>query len=130
MPKPDIPPVIRSFIDMLQYKEKISIQECFSWLLSIDEHSILSQDFQREDLTYSNLKVINQQGFSSMYDKIIENCLKMLQRIDDFLDDSAECDAEKLSDIKELRTTLQQLISELLNRFTYRILSAESAYMK
>ncbi|XP_065358415.1 uncharacterized protein LOC135952415 [Calliphora vicina] len=132
LPKAYIPPDIRLSIEKLKYFENISKQNSIDWLLSIDEHSILTQNLFRKDLTYCNLKAKYKHNFGGEYNRDIEFCLQILTRMDDFLDNNievAKCCIDKLNDVKRLRRSLQQEIAEFFNRFTYRVLCSEETYM-
>ncbi|XP_037811181.1 uncharacterized protein LOC119603270 [Lucilia sericata] len=132
LPKAYIPPEIRLCMEKLKYFENISQEKTIDWLLSIDERSILTQNHMRTNLTHTALKERNQLNFAEEYNRNIEICLEILKSIEDFLHNKTEvakCDMNKLEDIKQLRSNLQQEIGEFLNRFTFRILCSEEAYM-
>lgn len=133
LPKAYKPPDIRLSMEKLKYFEKISKQSTINWLLSIDERTVLTQNQFRKDLTHCTLRAKNKNNFGSEYNRDIEFCLQILKRIDDFLDNHievAKCGMDKLNDVKNLRCSVQQEISEFFNRFTYRVLCSEAGYMK
>ncbi|KAM7359460.1 uncharacterized protein ACRADG_012840 [Cochliomyia hominivorax] len=131
LPKPYKPPDIRSFMEKLKYIENMSKETTINWLLPVDNRSILTQDFNRQDFTRSCLKQKNRDAkFSWEYKSDIELSLQVLKSLDLFLDESAKCDANKLREIKEMRNFIMLEIEQFFNRFTYRILCSEEAYME
>ncbi|XP_046804904.1 uncharacterized protein LOC111681317 isoform X2 [Lucilia cuprina] len=132
LPKAYVPPDIRSCMEKLKYFENVSQEKTIDGLLSVDERCILTQNLLHINLTHSVLKEKNQMNFAREYNSNIEICLQILKNIDNFLDNQTEvakCGMKKLEDIRELKSNLQQEIAEFLNRFTYRILCSEEAYM-
>lgn len=117
----------------MKYWEKESVNNNISWLLSVDERSILSQDIFRQDLTRNKLDTTLRKNIGHEYNNYISDSLSVLQRIEYFLDNEVEvakCPLRILDDIKQRKSAVQQDIVYFIDSFTYRIISSENAEMK
>lgn len=132
LPKPYIPPDVRLFFEKLNFFQGKSIDANIDWLLAIDERSILTQNIFREDMTRLRLKDEMKPDFGYEYNQYINNSLDVIRRIEYFLENDVEvakCSNSILADVQDLKKSVQGHISEFFDRYTYRILCSEEAYM-
>ncbi|KAI9589762.1 uncharacterized protein ACN2A1_011102 isoform 1-T1 [Glossina fuscipes fuscipes] len=127
MPKPNIPADVRAKMAQFRLFEQINVELTRNWLLLADEHSLLSQDIFCNNMTKKKLLATAENEFEPQYVQTIDTYLEMLRRIEYFFKDDKERNkATKvaLDQIEVLKEELQNEIRALLNRYTYRVLSA------
>ncbi|XP_061390183.1 uncharacterized protein LOC133325430, partial [Musca vetustissima] len=132
LPKPYLPPDLRIFFTKLKFFEEKNLEANIDWPLAVDDRSILAQNIFRKNLTRSHLSNQIKPEFGREYNYYINDCLAVIQRIEYFLDNDVEvakCPLANLEDIKELKFRVQDEILEFFNRYAYRILCSEEAYM-
>uniref|UniRef100_A0A1I8MVP7 CASC1 C-terminal domain-containing protein n=1 Tax=Musca domestica TaxID=7370 RepID=A0A1I8MVP7_MUSDO len=132
LPKPYLPPDLRLFFTKLKFFESRNIEANIDWPLAVDERSILAQNIFRKNLTRSYLQNRIKPEFGLQYNRHVNDCLSVIRRIEYFLDNDVEvakCPLANLEDIKELKIVVQDEILEFFNRYTYRVLCGEEAYM-
>lgn len=128
-----MPPDIRLFYSKMQYFEKENIEKPINWLLTVNERSLLSQNIYREDLTRRTLKKELKENIGLEYNLYIKDSLKILHKIEYFLENPmevAKCSLNILEDIKERKLAIQEELRDLIDRYTYRIISSENSQMK
>lgn len=133
LPKPYIPSDLRLYFNKLEYEETKKSDKSINWLLAVDERSILSQDIYRKDLTGRNLEAKIKESIGQEYNSYIQNSLKILSKIQSFLDNDVEvakCPISILHDIVEYKSVIKEEIINLFNRFTYHVISKENAELK
>lgn len=132
LPKPYKPYDIRLYLEKLKFFEGNNRAKTIDWTLSVNERSLLSQNIFRKDLTRKCLKNTIKIDFGYEYGDDINNCLKIIRRIEYFLNNDVEvakCSKNILEDIKYLKTAIEDEINQFFDRYTYRILCSERAYM-
>ncbi|KNC24962.1 hypothetical protein FF38_11843 [Lucilia cuprina] len=133
LPKPYIPSDIRLFYNKMQYLEKEKVQGSINWLLLVNERSLLTQNIYREDLTRRKLNTKMKENIGQEYNSYINDSLKNLHRIEYFLDNDievAKCPIHIFHDIVGRKLAIQEDIKDLIDRYTYRIISSEKAQMR
>lgn len=117
----------------MQYFEKANIEKTINWLLTVNERSLLSQNIYRQDLSRRTLKKELKKNIGLEYNSYIKDSLKILHKIEYFLENPVEvakCSLNILEDIKERKLAIQGELRDLIDRYTYRIISSENSQMK
>ncbi|KAM7360693.1 uncharacterized protein ACRADG_006992 [Cochliomyia hominivorax] len=133
LPKPYIPPDIRLFYSKMKFLENESKDMTINWLLMVNERSVLTQDIYRKDLTYRKLNENIKANIGQEYNGYIKDSLNIIHRIEYFLDNDVEvakCPINILRDIVDRKLFIQQEIMDLIDRYTYRVISSENSEMK
>lgn len=121
------------FFTKLKFFENESFERSIDWLLSVDERSILSQNIFRKDMTQKTLSKILRPEFGVEYNNRIEKILKLLRRIEDYMENDSEVAKAKqtvLEEIADCKLCIFDEISKYFDKYTYRILCSEEAYMR
>ncbi|XP_073820153.1 uncharacterized protein isoform X2 [Musca autumnalis] len=132
LPKPYLPPDMRLFFTKLKVFEMQNVESNIDWPLAVDERSILAQSIFRRNLTRLHLHQQLKPEFGLEYNLNINDCLSVIRRIEYFLDNDVEvakCPTANLEDIKKLKFSIQEEILDFFDRYTYRVLCSEEAYM-
>uniref|UniRef100_A0A1A9W5X2 Uncharacterized protein n=1 Tax=Glossina brevipalpis TaxID=37001 RepID=A0A1A9W5X2_9MUSC len=132
LPKPYLTPKIREFYKQMKLDEDKSVERTIDWTLPINESSILTQSLTRVDKTRRTIKTLLKEDFGSEYDKRVNDSLKIIRSIEYYLNNdtqSIKAKKELLEDIVETKTNIQKEISDLFDRYTYRIISSEDVHM-
>lgn len=129
IPKPYIPQQIRDFLEKIRHFENEDVENTINWTLSINERSILTQDIDQPDLTETFLRT-NRIDFGLQYDARVDEVLRVINRINKYFQKPSEVVPKSvLVDINEVKESAQELVVELVNNFTYRVLASQRAYM-
>uniref|UniRef100_A0A1A9VTK6 CASC1 C-terminal domain-containing protein n=1 Tax=Glossina austeni TaxID=7395 RepID=A0A1A9VTK6_GLOAU len=132
LPKPYVPPNIRTFYAKAQDFEQALLERNIDWNLHIDERSILTQNIFREDRTRTTLMRAASNELIVSYDKYINDSLQILHKIEYYLANDKEtmkAKSEVLLDIIEVKEAIQKEITDAFDRLTYKILCTEQANM-
>ncbi|XP_017030334.1 uncharacterized protein [Drosophila kikkawai] len=132
MPRPDLPSEIRQFLMKLRHEEHMAATDDISWVLLVNERSILSHAPDRQDLTRRNLDVTARPNIGKFYDKTVQGILQTHKRVERVLRNETE-----LLDMPTLRAfELTKIPGELLkevetffDKLAYRVICAPEAYM-
>lgn len=89
LPDSEQPCDIRSFLFQLRTEEKDNTKQDISWVLSVDERSVLSQDPDRQDLTRATLLETARPEIGKFYDDTILRILETLKRVQQTLREEA-----------------------------------------
>jgi len=81
LPSPKSPAEIRKFIAQLNFLEKESCANDISWLLPVDERSLLSQAPDRKDMTRRNLQK-NRPNIGQFFDDTVQRILATIRRVE------------------------------------------------
>ncbi|XP_044250482.1 uncharacterized protein [Drosophila takahashii] len=81
LPNPNRPAEIRKFIFQLKFLEKESCTGDISWLLPVDEHSILSHAPDRKDMTRRNLED-TRPNIGQLYGETVQRILETIRRVE------------------------------------------------
>lgn len=133
IPKAYQTPNIRLFFAKLHFFEEESVERTIDWTMAVNENSILTQNIYRKDKTFSTLKEETKVDFGYEYEKIIDQALRTLKRIDYYLDSESQMKLATISlqqDIMSRQKAIPEAIQYFFDRYTYRILCSEVAYMK
>uniref|UniRef100_A0A1I8PAQ3 CASC1 C-terminal domain-containing protein n=1 Tax=Stomoxys calcitrans TaxID=35570 RepID=A0A1I8PAQ3_STOCA len=132
LPKPYLPPDIRIFFTKLKFFEDQNMESNIDWPLAVNERSILAQNLLRKDLTRARLRGKIKPEFGWLYNENINYSLDVMRRIEYFLDNDVEvakCPMSVLEDVKDRKVAIENEVREYFDRYTYRILGSEEAYM-
>uniref|UniRef100_A0A1B0AHC3 Casc1 domain-containing protein n=1 Tax=Glossina pallidipes TaxID=7398 RepID=A0A1B0AHC3_GLOPL len=126
VPKPHIPADVHAKMAQFRIFEEISLGLASNWLLLADERSLLSQNIFRKNTTRKELLATTENEFEPQYAQTIDTYFEILRRMEYFLNDDRErkkVTKVALDHIEVLKEELQNEIRDLLNRYTYRVLS-------
>uniref|UniRef100_A0A1A9WF87 CASC1 C-terminal domain-containing protein n=1 Tax=Glossina brevipalpis TaxID=37001 RepID=A0A1A9WF87_9MUSC len=129
IPEPNIPADVHTKMSKLQILEELNLG--MNWMLLADERSILSQNIFREFRTRKELLASTENEFATQCVQTIDIYLDLLQRVERFCIDGkqrSKVSKEALDNIELLKEKLQNEIRDLLNRYTYRVLSTGLCY--
>lgn len=124
--EPHIPADVHAKMAQFRIFEEISLGLALNWLLLADKRSLLSQNIFRKNTTRKELLATTENEFGPKYVQTIDTYLEILRRMEYFLNDDRERNkATKVTvdHIEVLKEELQNEIRDLLNRYTYRVLS-------
>ena len=76
-PETHIPSEIRSFLLKVKLFDDEFVKKAFSWLLNVNERSILTQDVSAMNLTRNVLKC-KRHHFAAHYAHYVQECLKVI----------------------------------------------------
>ncbi|XP_039229762.1 uncharacterized protein LOC6539767 isoform X3 [Drosophila yakuba] len=80
LPNPSRPAEIRKFIFQLNYKEQEACANEVSWVLSVNDRSVLSQAPNRDDMTRKNLEKLRP-NIGQLYDETVQKILATIERV-------------------------------------------------
>lgn len=132
IPKAYQTPNIRLFFAKMKHFEEESIERTIDWIMSVDERSILTQNIFRKDRTFSTLKEELKKDFGLEYEIIIDHALRTLQRIEYYLASESQmkrASATQLQDILDRQKGIPDEVQYFFDRYTYRLLCSEVAYL-
>uniref|UniRef100_A0A1A9W5X1 CASC1 C-terminal domain-containing protein n=1 Tax=Glossina brevipalpis TaxID=37001 RepID=A0A1A9W5X1_9MUSC len=133
LPKPYMPPNLRTFYAKAKAFEQTLRVKDSEWTLYVDDHSILTQNIFRVDRSHPTLKKAAKHELVSLYTKYIDDSLQILRKIEYYLGNEKETIKAKrdvLADIIEVKEAIEKEISDVFNRYTYKILCSEQANMR
>ncbi|XP_026832721.1 uncharacterized protein LOC6546145 isoform X2 [Drosophila erecta] len=81
LPNPSRPAEIRRFLFQLHFLEQESCANEVSWVLSVDEGSLLSQAPDRSDMTRKNLEK-SRPNVGQLYDETVQRILATIERVE------------------------------------------------
>ncbi|XP_016956114.2 uncharacterized protein LOC108028685 isoform X1 [Drosophila biarmipes] len=131
LPSPKSPAEIRKFVFQLNVLEKESCANDISWLLPVDERSLLSQALDRKDMTRRNLEK-NRPNIGQFYDDTVQRILLTITRVGRVLRNDNELlrlPAFQIIELDKIPSELNAVIENFFDKLAYRVISSPEAYM-
>uniref|UniRef100_A0A1A9UY15 Casc1 domain-containing protein n=1 Tax=Glossina austeni TaxID=7395 RepID=A0A1A9UY15_GLOAU len=126
VPKPHMPADVHAKMAQFRIFEEINLGPVSNRLSFADERSLLSQDIFRKNLTRKELLARTENELGPQCVQTIDTYLEVLRRMEHFLNDDRERNKVTkvaLDRIEVVKEELKNEIRDLLNRYTYRVLS-------
>ncbi|XP_070070802.1 uncharacterized protein [Drosophila takahashii] len=131
LPNPNRPAEIRKFIFQLKFLEKESCTGDISWLLPVDEHSILSHAPDRKDMTRRNLED-TRPNIGQLYGETVQRILETIRRVERVLRNDNELlrlPNFQILELDKMPSELHADIDTFFDRLTYRVICAPESHM-
>ncbi|XP_016934966.2 uncharacterized protein [Drosophila suzukii] len=131
LPSPKSPAEIRKFIAQLNFLEKESCANDISWLLPVDERSLLSQAPDRKDMTRRNLQK-NRPNIGQFFDDTVQRILATIRRVERVLRNDNELlrlPTFQILELDKIPSELHADIDSFFDKLTYRVICSPQAYM-
>ncbi|KAH8286571.1 hypothetical protein KR054_011880 [Drosophila jambulina] len=132
MPRPDIPPEIRKFVFKLREDERRAAADDISWVLAVNERSILSHDPHRQDLTRRHLEATKRPNIGKFYEETVQRLLQIHKRVERILRNEVEVTsmtALRVFEMTKIPGELHQEIETFFDKLTYRVICSPEAHM-
>ncbi|KAH8319277.1 hypothetical protein KR067_002664 [Drosophila pandora] len=132
LPDSEQPRDIRSFLFHLRTEEKANKKDDISWVLSVDERSILSQAPERQDFTRETLLETTRPEIGKFYDDTILRILETLKRVQQTLREEDTILSMPVTRVFEMAKMPAELYAEIVTFFdklSYRVISSPESYM-
>ncbi|KAH8302761.1 hypothetical protein KR044_010649, partial [Drosophila immigrans] len=131
LPRVDDPPDLRRFIAEIRDTERMEERTVVDWALSVNEHSILTQDLEARDLTRRVLEQSLRPNIGKFYDVTVQRILATWERIELLFDCEFELEQippERALEVHQISGELSREIDLLFDKLTYRIMCAPNSY--
>ncbi|EDW95100.2 uncharacterized protein Dyak_GE22366, isoform B [Drosophila yakuba] len=131
LPNPSRPAEIRKFIFQLNYKEQEACANEVSWVLSVNDRSVLSQAPNRDDMTRKNLEKLRP-NIGQLYDETVQKILATIERVGRVLrndDELVRLPTFQVLELDKIPNELYGEIDRFLDKLTYRVVCSPDALM-
>ncbi|EDW79311.1 uncharacterized protein Dwil_GK13457 [Drosophila willistoni] len=132
LPRPYLPPEIRTFLFREQHFQNIFDDDTVDWTLSVDERSILTQNPLRTDNTRRALAERKRDPIGERIEAKVRLYLNTLLQIETMLGNQAEMARINLNhqmEIMQTRSDIEQEIENSFDYLTYRVIRMDGLYM-